>query len=105
MHTTQPPHPFLLLMVSLFFFISCKAGNNEAHYVFTDQTQSNESMADLKKATFGAGCFWCVEAIFQQVKGVKSVTSGYSGGQIENPTYREVSSKKNRPRGSSPNDL
>ena len=41
-------------------------------------------------ATFGMGCFWCSEAIFLQLKGVKSVTSGYSGGQVSNPTYKEV---------------
>ncbi|MCO4291613.1 peptide-methionine (S)-S-oxide reductase MsrA [Solitalea sp. MAHUQ-68] len=40
--------------------------------------------------TFGAGCFWCVEAVFQQLKGVKSVESGYSGGETDNPTYKEV---------------
>jgi methionine-S-sulfoxide reductase len=38
----------------------------------------------------GGGCFWCLEAVFQQVDGVLSVTSGYSGGVIENPTYRQV---------------
>lgn len=43
-------------------------------------------------ATFGAGCFWCVEAVFQQLKGVISVSSGYAGGKIKNPTYREVCS-------------
>lgn len=42
--------------------------------------------------TLGAGCFWCVEAVFQQVNGVIKVESGYSGGKIANPTYREVSS-------------
>lgn len=41
-------------------------------------------------ATFGAGCFWCVEAIFQQLKGVDSVVSGYSGGEIDNPSYEQV---------------
>ena len=41
-------------------------------------------------ATFAGGCFWCIEAIFDQVKGVKSVTSGYSGGDVINPSYREV---------------
>jgi peptide-methionine (S)-S-oxide reductase len=41
-------------------------------------------------ATFGTGCFWCTEAIFQQLDGVVSATSGYSGGQINNPTYKEV---------------
>jgi len=48
----------------------------------------------LETATFGAGCFWCVEAIFQDLKGVHSVTSGYAGGHIENPTYEEVCSGK-----------
>lgn len=44
----------------------------------------------LETATFGGGCFWCTEAVFQRVKGVHSVVSGYSGGKITNPTYREV---------------
>jgi len=43
-------------------------------------------------ATLGAGCFWCVEAIFQNLDGVTSVVSGYSGGCVENPTYKEVCS-------------
>jgi peptide-methionine (S)-S-oxide reductase len=43
-------------------------------------------------ATFGAGCFWCVEAIFQSLNGVHSVESGYSGGKLENPTYDDVTS-------------
>lgn len=44
----------------------------------------------LDTATLGTGCFWCTEAIFQQLKGVKKVTSGYSGGNVPNPTYKEV---------------
>ena len=43
-------------------------------------------------ATFGTGCFWCTEAIFEQLNGVLSVTSGYSGGSVANPTYKEVCS-------------
>lgn len=43
-----------------------------------------------QKATLSGGCFWCTEAIFQQLKGVVQVESGYSGGKIENPTYRKV---------------
>lgn len=45
-----------------------------------------------EQATFGAGCFWCVEAIYQRVNGVEAVESGYSGGHVENPTYSEVTS-------------
>lgn len=44
-------------------------------------------------ATFGGGCFWCLEAIFQRLKGVEKVVSGYAGGQKENPTYKEVCSE------------
>lgn len=44
----------------------------------------------LETATLGGGCFWCVEAVFQGVRGVESLVSGYSGGTTENPTYREV---------------
>ena len=51
-----------------------------------------EMNTQYDSATFGAGCFWCVEAVFQQLKGVQSVSSGYSGGQIKNPTYKEVCS-------------
>jgi peptide-methionine (S)-S-oxide reductase len=46
----------------------------------------------LEKATLGGGCFWCVEAIFQEVVGVHSVVSGYAGGETENPTYQAVCS-------------
>ncbi len=46
----------------------------------------------LQLATFGGGCFWCVEAIFQHLQGVTKVVSGYSGGKAPNPTYREVCS-------------
>ncbi|HRE68137.1 MAG TPA: peptide-methionine (S)-S-oxide reductase MsrA [Cyclobacteriaceae bacterium] len=47
-------------------------------------------MNELETATLGSGCFWCTEAFFLQVKGVESVVSGYSGGKVKNPTYREV---------------
>ena len=46
----------------------------------------------LATATFGTGCFWCTEALFQQLRGVQSVTSGYSGGKVMNPTYQQVCS-------------
>jgi len=49
-------------------------------------------MKELKKAVFGAGCFWCIEAVFQRLEGVSDVESGYIGGSSENPTYREISS-------------
>ena len=44
-------------------------------------------------ATLGGGCFWCLEAVYEQVKGVDKVVSGYSGGSLENPTYEQVCSE------------
>ena len=51
-----------------------------------DSTQN----MNLETATFGGGCFWCTEAIYERVKGVHSVVSGYSGGTVKNPTYEQV---------------
>jgi peptide-methionine (S)-S-oxide reductase len=45
---------------------------------------------NIEIATLGNGCFWCTEAVFQQVKGVVKVDSGYSGGDVENPTYKDI---------------
>lgn len=44
----------------------------------------------MQKATFGGGCFWCVEAVIERLRGVEAVISGYAGGHTDNPTYREV---------------
>lgn len=58
---------------------------------FTLNAQNNNKMNEkLATATFGNGCFWCTEAIFQQLKGVHSVLPGYTGGTVKNPSYREV---------------
>jgi peptide-methionine (S)-S-oxide reductase len=48
--------------------------------------------SNLELATFGSGCFWCTEAVFQNLKGVQKVESGYTGGKVKNPTYKEVCS-------------
>lgn len=56
--------------------------------------QKGKESRQLEKATLGAGCFWCVEAVFQRIDGVASVLPGYSGGQKENPTYKEVTTGK-----------
>lgn len=50
------------------------------------------SNSQLEKATLGGGCFWCLEAVFQDLKGVESVVSGYAGGESKNPTYQQVCS-------------
>jgi len=54
------------------------------------QETNNSSSNATQVATFGGGCFWCTEAVFQSVSGVVSVTSGFMGGRIKNPTYEQV---------------
>lgn len=49
-----------------------------------------EDKATIEKAIFAGGCFWCTEAVFNSLNGVKQVTSGYTGGHIKNPAYREI---------------
>jgi peptide-methionine (S)-S-oxide reductase len=57
------------------------------------KTRKDSNSMDIKeKAVFGSGCFWCTEAIFEDIKGVVGVRSGYTGGKIKNPTYKEVCS-------------
>ncbi len=55
-----------------------------------EKKMNSQTEAKLDTATFGTGCFWCSEAIFERVKGVKAAVAGYSGGTVENPTYKEV---------------
>ena len=68
--------------------LSCAQKNEKRN---SESVMENTNV-ESSLATFGAGCFWCVEAIFQQLEGVKSVSSGYSGGEIKNPSYKEVCS-------------
>lgn len=49
---------------------------------------------NFKEIVLGGGCFWCIEAVFEDVKGVENIINGYSGGKIKNPSYREVSNSK-----------
>jgi peptide-methionine (S)-S-oxide reductase len=56
------------------------------------RADSPNSADGTELATFGSGCFWCTEAVFQQLKGVQKVVSGYSGGNMPNPTYEQVCS-------------
>ncbi len=71
----------VLLMILSFQSVS---GQNSKKPVTSDHATHYDT------ATFANGCFWCTEAVFQELKGVISVTSGYSGGTTKNPTYRQV---------------
>lgn len=53
-------------------------------------TMNDTQHGRLETATLGGGCFWCLEAVFQELEGVQSVTSGYSGGDVRNPDYKDV---------------
>jgi len=78
------------LIIFLIAFNGCGFAQNKV-----DNMQNLKKSSQHKKferATFAGGCFWCTEAIFQRIKGVKKVESGYSGGSLKNPTYQEVSS-------------
>lgn len=72
---------------------SCSMKQNSERHTMVSQSSDNQFMSNISTdtATLGTGCFWCTEAIFQQLKGVLKVESGYSGGHIENPSYEQVS--------------
>jgi peptide-methionine (S)-S-oxide reductase len=72
------------ILVALFVIVLQACGQK------SDKEKKKMKNNNLELATFGAGCFWCVEAIFQRVDGVEKVVSGYSGGHVKNPSYKEV---------------
>ena len=84
---------FMLFTSFNIFNCSSSHSNNQSNNL-TNNTIPPDKMADtnvtLDTATFGAGCFWCVEAIFQNLQGVYTVESGYSGGTVKDPTYEQV---------------
>jgi len=55
-----------------------------------DHNQMTKSSENLEVATLGGGCFWCLEAVYEELKGVDGIVSGYSGGSVPNPSYRQV---------------
>jgi len=96
MNTVRTPFLILLLLAS----ISCQPKNksNKPEVAQKEQSETkletkltSEQLQEYETAYFASGCFWCVEAIFESVKGVKEVYSGYSGGPEKNPTYEQVS--------------
>jgi len=78
----------VLIYNSPFDFINRR---NEITVTINMDTRNKEKISSKKNIYFGGGCFWCTEAVFEQAKGVEIVISGYSGGKIKNPSYKEVS--------------
>jgi peptide-methionine (S)-S-oxide reductase len=74
---------FMMARVGILLFLAASAG-------YSQKQNNSAGMKDLQIATFGAGCFWCTEAVFLNVKGVTKVVSGYSNGKVKNPSYRDV---------------
>jgi peptide-methionine (S)-S-oxide reductase len=82
---------FLVLLALAGIKVMSSAGEDRPVRGTEPSSSSNVGSSEsLEKATFGAGCFWCVEAVFQRLKGVRSVVSGYSGGRMKKPTYKQV---------------
>ena len=96
MMNTKKTTSAIKLLIFLPLLMSCKNANSskkeDKNSTIKSEEMTTTGTEKLDTATFGAGCFWCVEAVFQQLDGVKSVTSGYSGGAIKNPSYKEVCS-------------
>ena len=83
---------FALCLMSLMSFASCNSQGSQTHDLNMPEEATQLTNDTIEVATLGSGCFWCVEAVFQDLKGVSKVESGYSGGQIKNPAYKEVCS-------------
>lgn len=80
---------FILGIFTLFVNTSC-GQNTENQKSTIKMNEEKNNLEGAEVITLGAGCFWCVEAIFQQVEGVLKVESGYSGGLVKNPSYKDV---------------
>jgi peptide-methionine (S)-S-oxide reductase len=87
----QSKYFFIINLFASITIISCTQLESSPYKAANFKSMSSQK---TDTATFGAGCFWCVEAVFQQLDGVLKVTSGYSGGNIPNPTYEQVCTKK-----------
>jgi peptide-methionine (S)-S-oxide reductase len=84
----------IIVILLLIGSISCQSANKSNQDLKENEMESNTTEKKLPEgldtATLGNGCFWCTEAVFDRLIGVYKVTSGYSGGKVKNPTYREV---------------
>ena len=83
---------FTLLLAGQSLASCAQQNSTSVQNVFSQTDSTQNKMTTQDTAVFGAGCFWCVEAVYQSIEGVIKVTSGYSGGTTVNPTYKEVCS-------------
>ena len=85
-------YQILLSLLVIFNSAGCAANNKYVNTGTVDSLMSD--LSKLKTLVLGGGCFWCIETIFQDIRGVEYVESGYSGGNTPNPTYQEVCTGK-----------
>jgi peptide-methionine (S)-S-oxide reductase len=83
-------YQLLFMMPVMLLFTACSSAQSKSGKTKGEQQMSTEQNNNLEIATFAAGCFWCVEAQYQQLDGVEKVESGYIGGHVDNPTYKQV---------------
>jgi len=97
----------MLVLISVLLLPSCGKGQGKTVVLSNGKTKNTDvhraaeyveknNLGTYAVATFAGGCFWCTEASFERIKGVKEVISGYAGGPEEYPTYSEVSNKKTK---------
>jgi peptide-methionine (S)-S-oxide reductase len=84
----------LIIAVSLTIILGCKNESTNAQSEIGNNKGDSKQMENLQIATFGSGCFWCTEAVFERLNGVRSVVSGYAGGTVKNPSYEQVCTGK-----------
>ena len=82
-----------VLLFPFMLMLACSSQISKAALQELEKERQVEEESEVELATFGGGCFWCTEAVFQEIEGVAFVKSGYSGGHVENPTYEQVCDK------------
>lgn len=82
---------YIIAYIFTLFITASSVSESAAAIIKTEITMTEkENINRFEHATFGGGCFWCIEAVFSKVRGVESATSGFAGGHLANPTYEQV---------------
>ena len=83
---------FLYILILLIFGMTSCLSNEQSSSSKIEKSQKStkQDLPEMEKAIIGGGCFWCTEAVFEHFEGIQSVVSGYAGGQIKNPTYKQI---------------
>jgi len=79
-----------LVVAGAVLLVAARPGMSAQDERNTEKSMAKTESGRTELATFGGGCFWCIEAVYERIEGVVAVTSGYAGGTKENPTYEEV---------------